>query len=730
MIVVAIDGPAGVGKSSISKAVAKKYGFAYLDTGAMYRAVAWWCLKNGVNLSDTDAVSQAALDFCESHLRMAVNPRKPQVFCDKEDITSAIREADVSSNVSAVSSFSSVRSILINAQKQIISDQKSDDSYSNGRGIVVEGRDITTVVAPKAQVRVLLTAREEVRKKRREKQAQHLRTGADDIAARDHADSKVTQFLMPAKGVTTVDNSDMSFAQTLAAFERIVDVAIQRQQEAEEQQRHTPSSLSIPVAVGADGVDDTLGTVDDFKGDYRLTDEDRKLLDSDLLNGSDEPKPVGVLAVVGRPNVGKSTLVNRILGRKAAVVENRPGVTRDRVSYEAEWCGNDFLLVDTGGWEADTKGIDSAVAEQVQVAIQLSDAILFVVDVHTGMTSTDERLVRVLRKSGKPVVVAVNKIDTQREEAEVAEFWRLGLGEPQMISAMHGRGVGDLLDACVAMLKKSNKTSGLMRSSKLRKVALIGRPNVGKSSLLNQLAHADRSIVNDVAGTTRDPVDEVINLGGRKLLLIDTAGIRKKLQRVSGADYYSTLRSQAAIERSELCLVLFDVSQPIAEQDLRVMTQAVNAGKAIVLVFNKWDLLNEYSRARLERIYQSEFSQVTWAERVNLSAKTGWHTNRLPHAIETALESWDQRISTSKLNTFFGKIQAAHPHPLRGGKQPRILFATQASTRPPRFVIFTTGFFDHSYTRYIEHQLREEFGFTGTPIQLSLRVREKRRKNQ
>ena len=726
MIVVAIDGPAGVGKSSISKALAKKYGFAYLDTGAMYRAAAWWCLKSGVDLSDVDAVSQAVLDFCEIHLRMVVNPRKPQVFCDKEDITSTIRAADVSANVSTVSSFSSVRSILINAQKQIISDQELDASYSNGRGIVVEGRDITTVVAPKAQVRVLLTAREEVRKKRRKKQTQHLHTGADNITARDHADSKVTQFLTAAKGVITVDNSDISFTQTLAAFERIVDAAIQRQQETKEQQRHVPSSPSIPVTIGADGVDNPLVTVDDFKEDYRLTDEDRDLLDSELLNSSDVLKSVGVLAVVGRPNVGKSTLVNRILGRKAAVVEDRPGVTRDRVSYEAEWCGNDFLLVDTGGWEADTKGIDSAVADQVQVAIQLSDVILFVVDAHTGMTSTDERLVSMLRKSGKPVIVVVNKVDTQREESEAAEFWRLGLGEPQMISAMHGRGVGDLLDTCVATLKKSNKTSGLVRSSKLRKVALIGRPNVGKSSLLNQLAHTERSVINDVAGTTRDPVDEVIDLDGKKVLLIDTAGIRKKLQKVSGADYYSTLRSQAAIERSDLCLVLFDASQPITEQDLRVMTQAVNAGKAIVLVFNKWDLLDEYSRARLERLYQLEFSQVTWAERVNLSAKTGWHTNRLSRAIETALESRDQRIPTSKLNTFFGKIQAAHPHPLRGGKQPRILFATQTSIRPPRFVIFTTGFFDHSYLRYIEHQLREEFGFTGTPIQLSLRIREKK----
>ena len=426
--------------------------------------------------------------------------------------------------------------------------------------------------------------------------------------------------------------------------------------------------------------------------------------------------------------MGKSTLVNRILGRRAAIVEDTPGVTRDRVTYEAEWAGTRFQLVDTGGWEADVEGIDSAIASQAQIAVQLADAVVLVVDGAVGLTASDERIVSMLRASGKPVTVAANKLDTQMSEYQAAEFWNLGLGEPYPISAMHGRGVGDLLDVALAKLAQAEKTSGLLTPSHLRRIALVGRPNVGKSSLLNQLSGENRAVVSDIAGTTRDPVDEVVNVGGQDWLFIDTAGIKRRLHKQSGADYYSSLRTQAAIERSELALVLFDVSEPISDQDLKVMSQAVDAGRAIVLVFNKWDKLDDFGRQRIERLWKTEFKRVTWAQRGNLSALTGWHTNRLKLAMDTALENWDKRVSTGRLNSFLGQVQAAHPHPLRGGKQPRILFATQASNRPPRFVIFTTGFLDHSYRRFIEHSLRDEFGFEGTPIQISVNVREKKKR--
>ena len=729
MICVAIDGPAGVGKSSTSRALAQYYGFAYLDTGAMYRAAAWWCMQKGIDLStqlslddegqptnpaDAERFNQIVEAvgslFTESNADFSVDPKNPVVTVEGEDISEELRSIEVSSHVSTVSSIPAVRRMLIAAQRAYISAQSADDSFSKGEGIVAEGRDITTVVAPNAQVRVLLTAREEVRQARRNKQEiskeslqNNQSSEEDDIRARDAKDAKVTSFLQAADGVTTLDNSDLTFEQTLDALVEIVDAAI----EQDEYDRY---------AANLEG--------------YDLDDEDRALLRGDVANQDDakNTKAVGVIAVIGRPNVGKSTLVNRILGHRVAVVEDTPGVTRDRVSYDAEWAGTNFKLVDTGGWEADVEGIDSSIAQQAQVAVRLSDAVIFLVDGQVGLTATDERIVSMLRAAGKPITLAVNKVDDARSEYLTAEFWKLGMGEPYGISAMHGRGVGDLLDAAISSLKKANKTSGFLTPQGLRRVALVGRPNVGKSSLLNHLAHEERAVVNDLAGTTRDPVDEVVRVDGEDWLFIDTAGIKRRPHNLTGAEYYSSLRTQAAIERSELALILFDSSVPIAEQDLKVMSQAVDAGRAIVLVFNKWDLMDEFSRQRMERLWKTEFDRVTWAERVNLSAKTGWHTNRLARAMRTALDSWDKRIPTGKLNAFLGRIQSAHPHPLRGGKQARILFATQASTRPPRFVIFATGFLEHGYRRFIERSLREEFGFEGTPIQISVKVRDKKKR--
>ena len=708
MIRVAIDGPAGVGKSSTSKALAKYFGFAYLDTGAMYRACAWWCLERGVDL-DAEQVDEREVTetvgefFTGDHFDIGVDPDRPGVFADGVDISEAIRSADVSAHVSKVSNIIPVRNVLIAAQRAYIAREASPDSFSGGAGIVAEGRDITTVVAPDAEVRVLLTAREEVRQARRTGQAvSGAGVGVDDVAARDRMDSMVTSFLTAADGVNTVDNSDMDFAQTLDALVSLVEQAVEEQ----EYERY---------AANLDG--------------YELDEGDEALIAQtasiDAANG-ESSKPVGVLAIVGRPNVGKSSLVNRILGRRLAVVEDTPGVTRDRVSYDAEWAGTDFKLVDTGGWEVDVEGIDSAIASQAEVAVNLADAVVLVVDGQVGLTNTDERIVKMLRASRKPVTLAVNKIDERDSEYLAAEFWKLGLGEPHAISAMHGRGVGDLLDAALDSLQKAEKTSGYLTDSSLRRVALVGRPNVGKSSLLNQLACEERSVVNDLAGTTRDPVDEIVRVDGQDWLFIDTAGIKRRQHKLKGAEYYSSLRTQAAIERAELALVLFDASVPISDQDLKVMSSAVDAGRAIVLVFNKWDAMDDFDKQRLERLWATEFDRVTWAQRVNLSAKTGWHTNRLASAMREALVSWDTRVPTGKLNAFLGQLQAAHPHPLRGGKQPRILFATQASTRPPRFVIFATGFLEHGYRRFIERSLREEFGFEGSPIQISVNIREKK----
>jgi GTP-binding protein len=463
--------------------------------------------------------------------------------------------------------------------------------------------------------------------------------------------------------------------------------------------------------------------------DYELEDTDLVLLDADgeVIEGYEPEAPLPVLAVVGRPNVGKSTLVNRIIGRREAVVEDKPGVTRDRVSYPAEWAGRRFTLVDTGGWEVDVAGIESKVAEQAEVAISLADAVLFVVDATVGATSTDERVVRLLRESGKPVVLCANKVDGQSGEADAAYLWSLGLGEPFPVSALHGRGTGDLLDAAMAALPTESE-HGEVRPTGPRRVALIGRPNVGKSSLLNKIAGADRVVVDEIAGTTRDPVDELVTIKDVPYVLVDTAGIRRRVHQTKGADFYASLRTQAAIEKAELAVVLVDASVPLTEQDTRVISQVVDAGRALVIAYNKWDLMDEDRRPFLEREIEKDLVQVTWAPRVNVSARTGWHTDRLVPAIQRSLESWDTRIPTGRLNAFLGELVAAHPHPLRGGKQPRILFATQASTRPPRFVIFATGFLEAGYRRFIERRLRETFGFEGTPIEISVRVREKRKR--
>lgn len=463
--------------------------------------------------------------------------------------------------------------------------------------------------------------------------------------------------------------------------------------------------------------------------DFELSPEDEALLSAEgpfaAHAGAEGPLPV--VAVVGRPNVGKSSLVNRILRRREAVVEDVPGVTRDRVSYEGEWGGRRFTIVDTGGWEADATGIHLRVAEQAEIAIDLADVVMFVVDATVGATDDDEAVVKLLRKSGKPVVLIANKVDDERGEADAALLWNLGLGQPWPVSAVHGRGSGDALDALLEVLPAVSATGAYAQGGP-RRVALIGRPNVGKSSLLNKLAGADRVVVDEVAGTTRDPVDELIELGGKTWRFVDTAGIRRRVHQTRGADFYASLRTQTALEKAEVAVVLIDAEQPIAEQDIRVIQQVIDAGRALVIAYNKWDTLDEERRYYLEREIEKELVQVPWAPRVNISARTGRHMDRLVPAIEQALESWDTRIPTARLNAFFGEVVAAHPHPVRGGKQPRILFATQASTRPPRFVIFASGFIEAGYRRFLERRLREQFGFEGTPIEVSVRVREKRRR--
>ncbi len=444
-------------------------------------------------------------------------------------------------------------------------------------------------------------------------------------------------------------------------------------------------------------------------------------------SGSGSGNAVPVVAVVGRPNVGKSTLVNRILGERAAVVEDVPGVTRDRVAYDAAWSGRRFTLVDTGGWERDAQGLAAAVSEQARLAVGTADVVLFVVDATVGATDADDAVARVLQRSGRPVVVAANKVDSERVEADAAMLWGLGLGEPYPVSALHGRSSGDLLDAVLAKLPNAPAELLDAPSGGPRRVALLGRPNVGKSSLLNRLAGSERVLVDSVAGTTRDPVDSLIDLGGETWRFVDTAGLRRKVREASGAEYYSSLRTEQALEDAEVALVLLDAGEPLTEQDQRILSMAADAGRALVLAFNKWDLVDEDRRYDLDREIERDLGRYAWAPRVNVSARTGRAVEKLAANLRTSLASWEQRIPTGRLNSWLSEVTAATPPPSRGGKLPKILFATQADARPPRFVVFTTGFLEAGYRRFLERRLREDFGFVGTPIEISVRVRSKER---
>jgi len=446
----------------------------------------------------------------------------------------------------------------------------------------------------------------------------------------------------------------------------------------------------------------------------------------ELMDEPDDLSNLPIVAVVGRPNVGKSTLVNRIIGRREAVVEDTPGVTRDRVRYESEWNGVPFIVVDTGGWEQDAIGMSAQVSAQAEAAINSSDVVIFVVDATIGATDADEQIVRVLRQAKVPVILVANKVDDERAELEATRLWSLGLGEPYTVSALHGRGSGDLLDVVLAAFPEDG--SGQARPRGPHRVALLGKPNVGKSSLLNALTGEKRAVVDSVAGTTVDPVDELVVMEDEEWILVDTAGIRRKSKNASGHEYFATLRTKSALDKADVAVVLLDASAPLTEQDLRIISMVVESGRALVIAFNKWDLVDEESRYYLEREIERDLVQVAWAPRINFSAKTGWHKDRLVPALRSAIAGWETRVPTGRMNAFLAEIVASHPHPVRGGKQPKILFGTQASVAPPVFVLFTSGFLEAGYRRFVERRFREEFGFAGSPIVINLRIREKRRR--
>jgi GTP-binding protein len=648
-IIVAIDGPSGAGKSSTAKAIALRAGWNYLDTGALYRAVTWLALE--YKCEEPFAILQAIKDH---PIKFIADPESPNVFAGETQITHAIRGTSVTENVSRISALPEIRRELLNIQHHII------DSVE--RGIVVEGRDIGTVVAPEAGLKIYLTADLDARATRRENETEDKSVDVKaSLDNRDAIDStRTVSPLVMAADAVEVDSTYLDSDETI---DRIWELLKKR------------NLLGLPI-----------------------------------------------VAILGRPNVGKSTLINRFLGRREAIVEDTPGVTRDRVQYECEWGGRRFIIMDTGGWEAKPDGISVQVSAGSELAMQEADVLAFVVDAQVGALDEDDTLVQHLRKAKKPTILIGNKVDGEREEAEAHGLWSLGLGEPRFVSALHGRGSGDLLDHIVNVLPEVGRAQN---QDGYRKVALIGRPNVGKSSLFNAIAGESLSIVDDAAGTTRDPVDSLLSFGGSTWRFIDTAGLKKRANQDSGTDYYASLRTATALERCEVAVVVLDASEPITEQDLRVITMVEEAGKAMVIVMNKWDLVDEDRRNQLDREIDRHLDQVEWAQRVNIAAKTGWHRDRLAPALRTALESWERRVPTAKLNSFLGALIGATPPPVRGGKQPKVYYATQAGIAPPKFVVFSSGWIEASYRRFIERRLREEFKFPGTPVQVAVRVKER-----
>lgn len=648
--VVAIDGPAGSGKSTVAARVADQLGVPHVDTGALYRAAALACLRAAVDLDDPAACAAVVA-------RTAIERTGDRTWLDGEDVEDEIRGPQVTAAVSRVSAHGGVRDELLPAQRRAVVEA----------GGVVEGRDIGTVVLPDADLKVYLTASVEERSRRR---AEQMGSGApegliDLMRQRDDADqSRDVAPLMKATDAWELDTTGMDIdAATMAIVDKARLAHAQRRADAGMPGRRS----ALPV-----------------------------------------------VAVVGRPNVGKSTLVNRIIGRRAAIVEEKPGVTRDRVEYEADWSGSRFVVVDTGGWEHGAQGMAARIVDQASRAIASADLVMFIVDAQVGPQEDDQRYARELRRAGVPVLLVVNKVDGQRSEPAVHDFHGLGLGVPFGVGARDGRGVGDLLDEVVARLPRHIDEA----PDPLPRIAIVGRPNVGKSSLFNRLLGEERALVDAVPHTTRDAVDTVIDLGDRSWMLVDTAGMRRHYRRGEDTELYSVDRTRDAIAGAHLVLFVVDAAAPLGEQDQRLAALLRDSGCGVVLVCNKWDLVDEERREDLDKELDRLLSFAAWAPRVRVSAATGRGMRRLASMLTRVWDNYQRRVPTRELNRVVEEAVHAHAPPRQGNKTLRIRYATQAETAPPQFIMFTNGELAAGYRRYLERVIRERYEFEGVPIHI------------
>jgi GTPase len=655
-IVVAIDGPAGSGKSTVARRVAAEVGLPHIDTGALYRAAALACLRAGVDLGAGEACTDVVL-------RSSIERVGGRTYLDAEDVEDEIRGDAVTAAVSVVSAHAGVRDALTPIQRMAVA----------AAGGVVEGRDIGTVVLPDADLKVFLTASLEERARRRGGQV-----GRDDLDAlvseiqqRDELDGgREVSPLQVAGDAWILDTTGWT-------LDEAVDTVVERLHE---------------VVAGVDHAE-----FEALAGDPLAV---RRAL----------PR----VAIVGRPNVGKSTFVNRVLGDRIAIVEEKPGVTRDRTEHVADWLGRPFVIVDTGGWEHAAEGMAARIVEQAELAIRDADLVLFLVDATVGALEDDERYAKLLRRSGIPTLLVANKVDGDRQEAMVHDLYALGLGDPHPVSARHGRGVGDLLDEVLAALPAAPEE--VPDESNVPHVAIVGKPNVGKSSLFNRLLGEERSIVDAVPHTTRDAVDTMIELDDETWVFVDTAGMRRRYRKGEDTELFSVDRTRDAIAAADLVLFVIDASEPIGEQDQRLAALLREAGRGVVIVCNKWDLVDDDRRLELERELDRLLSFAAWAPRVNVSAATGRGTLRLLPQLRTVWTNYRRRVPTRELNNVLLEATSRHPLPRRGNRQLKLKYATQAEVGPPRFVLFANGRIPDGYRRYLERELRGRYEFTGVPL--------------